>query len=72
MVTGWLPLSILRPQLAGVVLFVFLLTRLAREKNHRSDWIMIPATFALWANLHASFLVGLGLLAASAWVVRPM
>lgn len=63
LVTGWMPLSILRPQLAGMVCFVYLLTRLAREKNHRSDWIMIPVTFALWANLHASFLVGLGLLA---------
>lgn len=58
----WMPLSILRPQLAGLVCFVYLLTRLAGDRNDRRDWIAIPVVFALWANLHASFLVGLGLL----------
>ena len=60
---AWTPLSVLRPQLAGLVCFVFLLTRLSGQSNRKSDWFVIPLVFALWANLHASFLVGLGLLA---------
>lgn len=56
------PLTVLRPQLAGLVCFIFLLTRLTGRTAHRSDWFVIPAVFALWANLHASFIVGLGLM----------
>ncbi|WP_010582320.1 hypothetical protein [Schlesneria paludicola] len=57
-----IPLTVLRPQLAGLCCFVFLLTRLAGRTLNRSDWLVIPVVFALWANLHASFIVGLGLM----------
>lgn len=62
LVVASIPLTVLRPQLAGLLCFVFLLTRLTGRSLRSSDWIVIPAVFALWANLHASFLVGLGLL----------
>ncbi len=62
LVVGWMPLMIMRPQLAGLVCFVGLLTRLTRRSASKSDWIVIPLIFACWANLHASFIVGLGLL----------
>lgn len=59
---GAVSLSVLRPQLAGLVCFVVLLSRLTARKPSKLDWLIIPVVFALWANLHASFLVGLGLL----------
>ena len=62
LVVGWDHLMILRPQLAGMVCFIVVLTRLARHTWHTSDWIVVPVIFALWANLHPSFFVGLGLL----------
>lgn len=57
-----IPLTILRPQLAGLVCFVFLLTRFSSRTATRADWIVVPFVFALWANLHASFFMGLGIL----------
>ena len=62
LIVGWDHLLILRPQLAGLVCFVVVLTRLVRNPCLKSDWIVIPAVFALWANLHSSFFVGVGLL----------
>lgn len=62
LVIGWEPLLVLRPQLAGLVCYVFLLTRMMTSPPRSTDWMIIPLTFALWANIHASFLVGLGLL----------
>jgi hypothetical protein len=59
---SWDHLMILRPQLAGMVCFIVVLTRLVRYPRLKSDWLIIPAVFAFWANLHPSFLVGLGLL----------
>lgn len=59
---GWQPLLVLRPQSAGIMCFVAVLTRLTFVRMSRSDWLVVPLIFALWANLHASFLVGLGLL----------
>jgi len=55
--------ALIRPQLAGLVAFVFIFTRLERGTLRRSDWILLPLTLALWANLHGSFILGLGLLA---------
>ncbi len=55
-------LMILRPQLAGTVCFVFVLTRLSCYPCSKSNWVVIPAVFVLWANLHPSFLVGIGFL----------
>lgn len=57
-----IPLAVMRPQMAGLACFVFLLTRLVNRSESASDWLVIPAVFALWANLHASFMVGLGLM----------
>ena len=62
LLVGWAPLTIMRPQIAGLICFMYLLTRLSSRSIRRSDWVMIPVVFALWANLHASFFVGLGLL----------
>ena len=59
---GSIPLGVLRPQLAGMLCFVYLLSRLTERSPQSSDWIVVPALFAVWANLHASFPVGLGLL----------
>jgi len=62
LLVGWDHLMILRPQLAGLVCFLVVLTRLVRNPCLKSDWIVIPTVFAVWANLHSSFFVGLGLL----------
>jgi hypothetical protein len=57
-------LLIVRPQLAGLVLFVGLFVLLNAASWRRSHWIVVPVLFALWANLHGSWVVGLGLLGA--------
>ena len=62
-ITGWFPLGVMRPQLAGVVCFVSLLMLLTSNKPRTSDWVVIPLLFTLWANLHGSFLMGLLLMA---------
>ena len=59
---AWEPLTVIHTQLAGLVCFVVLLTRLTGRRAHAGDWLLVPALFALWANLHASFVVGLYLL----------
>ena len=57
-------LLIVRPQLAGMVCFaaVFMLATAFTWRK----WFMvaIPVVFALWANLHGSFIVGLAMLGA--------
>ena len=52
----------IRPQLAGLLGFPFVLVAcaLVRDKNHPFLWL--PIVFALWANLHGSFVLGLALL----------
>ena len=55
-------LLIVRPQLAGLVLFVGLFVLLDAASWRRSHWFVVPVMFALWANLHGSWVVGLGLL----------
>jgi hypothetical protein len=62
---GWInyqPLQIVRPQLAGMVCFVLLLVWLFSGRVRRWHWWAIPLLFALWANLHGSFPVGLAAL----------
>lgn len=56
-------LLIVRPQLFGLVAFVGLFTLLKTSRWRTVWWFVVPAMFALWANLHGSFIVGLGLLA---------
>lgn len=58
----WKSLFLIRPQLAGLVCYVLLLTILVKKSKSSWDWILIPALFALWSNLHGSFFLGLGLL----------
>lgn len=59
----WKQLGIVRPQLAGLVCFVLLFTIVNMRRWRNFYWILIPAIFVLWANLHGSFPVGLGLIA---------
>ncbi|MCA9076116.1 MAG: hypothetical protein KDA93_13895 [Planctomycetaceae bacterium] len=56
-------LLIVRPQLFGLVAFVGLFTLLTTSRWRTAWWFVVPAIFVLWANLHGSFIVGLGLLA---------
>ncbi len=58
----WKQLGIMRPQLAGLLCFVLLFTVLNARKWRGTHWVFIPGLFVLWANLHGSFPVGLGLL----------
>jgi hypothetical protein len=62
LVIAWAPLTIIRPQMAGLACFVILLSRLTSRRMSRSDWLFIPALFVAWSNLHGSFLMGLFLL----------
>ncbi len=59
---AWSQLVVMRPQLAGLVCFVTLLTLCTSRKLRAADWWIVPALFAVWANLHGSFLIGLMLL----------
>lgn len=61
----WQQLLIIRPQLAGLMCFMglFALLNTRRLKHSPAMWLVTPLLFALWANLHGSFLVGLGMLA---------
>jgi len=60
----WKQLMIVRPQVAGLVMFCGLFSFLTSKKWHGSLWVGVPVLFALWANMHGSFMVGLGLLGA--------
>ncbi len=59
---NWQQLRIIRPQLAGLVCFVSLLVLLTSRRWSRANWLAVPLLFALWANLHGSFPVGLAAL----------
>lgn len=62
---NWFQFKIVRPQMAGLVCCVLLLAMLTARRWRRVYWVAIPLTIALWANLHGSFVVGLGLLACA-------
>jgi len=55
-------LLVARPQLAGLVCFSAVLVIATSRRSRRSDLVLVPAIFAVWANLHGSFPVGLALL----------
>jgi multisubunit Na+/H+ antiporter MnhB subunit len=55
-------LATVNAQLAGLVCFVALLARMTNRRARAGDWLLVPALFAVWANLHASVVVGLFLL----------
>lgn len=61
---NWEHLLIARPQLAGLICFVCSWGLLTRRRWCRSNCVVIPLLFALWANLHGSFVVGLAVLGA--------
>src|SRR5262245_29729355 len=66
---GWLnyqPLSVQRPQIVGMLCFTLLFCWLTSARWRRWYWFAIPALFALWANLHGSFPMGLVLIAVLA------
>ena len=63
----WQHLNIMRPQMAGMLCFVLLLTLVTSRHRRAWHWFAVPALFAAWANLHGSFLVGLMLLAGMAF-----
>lgn len=58
----WKQIGIVRPQLAGLLCFVTLFTILTARSWRKANWFLIPLLFVLWANLHGSFPVGLGLI----------
>ncbi|MEZ6064974.1 MAG: hypothetical protein R3B90_04545 [Planctomycetaceae bacterium] len=59
-------LLIQRPQDFGLACFAITLVGGLRRVTGRSVWIGLPLMFAVWANIHGSFLVGLTVLATAA------
>ena len=54
----------IRPQLFSLLLFAAMLLALVMfDRGRRRALIAVPVIFAMWANLHGGFLVGLGVLA---------
>jgi len=62
---NWFQFQIVRPQMAGLVCFVLLLSMLSARRWRPVFWGAIPLTIAVWANLHGSFVVGLMLIACA-------
>ncbi len=59
-------LLVIRPQLAGLLLYCIVLYRVFQPlKFSRLTLVLFPLLFAVWANLHGSFALGLFLLAVS-------
>lgn len=63
LIVGWQQLAVARPQLGALACFTALLA-IMTNKPSRAEWVAVPLLFLLWANLHGSFPVGLGLIAA--------
>ncbi|MGD0898710.1 MAG: hypothetical protein ABR915_12810 [Thermoguttaceae bacterium] len=61
----------MRPQVLGMAAFVGTLWAIAQLPRRRHPLFWLPILFALWANLHGSFLMGLtalaGFAAGSTW-----
>ena len=64
LVVEYQQIMIMRPQVAGILLFSGLLFLLSQRKLSKNAIYIVPVIFALWANVHGSFLVGIGLLGA--------
>lgn len=60
---NWFQFPILRPQTAGLFCFVLLVMGSTARRLQTRDWLMVPVLFAVWANVHGSFLAGLAWLA---------
>jgi hypothetical protein len=62
----WKQFLIVRPQLGGLVCFLCLIVYLTRRRFGRESFFVVTGLFALWANLHGSFMLGFVLVAAFA------
>jgi hypothetical protein len=60
----------LRPQVLGMVAFAGTLWAITQLPRRRHPLVWLPPLFALWANLHGSFLMGLAALAG--WAAGNM
>lgn len=58
--------GLVRPQVMGWMCFTVLFARLSGARLYRFDWFLIPALFAVWGNVHGSFVLGLLVFAAFA------
>ncbi|MCP4509050.1 MAG: hypothetical protein GY826_21970 [Fuerstiella sp.] len=57
---NWQQFLIVRPQTVGVTFFSVVLAALATgATRNRLSWIALPLIFAVWANCHGSFAMGL-------------
>lgn len=63
---NWQPLMVQRPQAAGLLCFTLLFCWLSSPRRPAWLYFAVPALFAVWANLHGSFPIGLLLIAAYA------
>ncbi len=59
---SWYQFQVVRPQLSGLVCFMILFALLSRRRQSAVELCLIPLLMMLWANLHGSFVMGLGLL----------
>lgn len=60
-------LLVIRPQLVGVAFYCIIVAwMLGRDKHSRASWVGLPVLFAVWANIHGSFSMGLLLMAFAA------
>ena len=60
---NWQQFIVIRPQLVGVVFFTALITWLLTQRRpRRTTWVALPLLFAVWANCHGSFVLGLAAL----------
>ena len=57
---NWNENAVTRPQLAGIACYCGLLSILLTRWS-ATNWVLLPALFLLWTNLHGSFVIGLGL-----------
>ncbi|MDB5389659.1 MAG: hypothetical protein JWM11_5305, partial [Planctomycetaceae bacterium] len=54
---GTMP-TLIRPQIAGMLLYTWVFCRAVSPRLRPSDWYLIPLATCLWANLHGSFIMG--------------
>ncbi len=59
---NWFQFQIVRPQMAGLVCLLIVLALLSAPRRGPFYTVWIPLTFAVWANLHGSFVIGLAIM----------
>lgn len=56
---GWAEMpTLIRPQIAGVLIYTWIFCRAVSRQPRLSDWYLVPLATCLWANLHGSFVMG--------------